>query len=63
LVFQVALTPSVTQVGITPVLIDESKLKTKDIFTGETLESFDMAIATDLPDDSSVGFGMGQVVE
>ena len=63
LVFQVALTPSITQVGGSPVLIDESRLEAKDTFTGETLESFDTAISTELPDDSSVGFGMGQVKE
>ena len=63
LVFQVALMPSITQIGTTPVLIDESKLEAKDIFTGEILEVFDTAIATDLPDDPSVGFGMGQVAQ
>jgi len=61
LVFQVAITPSITQVGTTPVLIDESKLEAKDIFTGEILEVFDTAIATDIPDDPSVGSGMGRV--
>jgi len=63
LIFQVALRPSITQVGTTPVLIDESSLEAEDSFTGEKLESFDSAISTDLPDDSSIKPGDGEVVE
>jgi len=63
LVFQVALTPSITQIGTSPVLIDESSLEAEDIFTNEILESFDSAIDTKLPDDPSVGFEEGSVVE
>lgn len=63
LVFQVSIQPSVTQIGTTPILIDESRLEAKDIFTEESLESFDSAIATNLPDDLSVGFNEGKVVE
>lgn len=63
LVFQIALRPSITQIGTTPVLIDESSLEAEDSFTGETLEAFSHAIATDLPDDSLIGIGDGEVVE
>lgn len=63
LVFQVALTPSITQVGVAPVLIDESSLEGEDIFTGEILESFDSAIDASLPDDSSIDIGQGRVAE
>lgn len=63
LVFQVALRPSITQLGVTPVLIDESSLEGKDIFTGETLGSYSSAIATNLPHDLSIGTKEGRVVE
>ncbi len=63
LVFQITLQPSVTQIGVSPVLIDESHLEAKDTFTGETLESFSPAIATDLPDDLSIGRRGGEVEE
>jgi hypothetical protein len=63
LVFQIALRPSITQVGTSPVLIDESRLEGKDTFTGEVLEAFSPAIATDLPDDLTVTAKLGEVVE
>lgn len=63
LVFQVGLRPSITQVGREPVLIDESSLSGKDMFTEETLESFSQAIAANLPDDTSIGFSGGVVRE
>jgi hypothetical protein len=37
--FQVGLTPSVTQVGQTPVIVNQSTLTAQDDFTGETLKS------------------------
>jgi len=63
LVFQIALRPSITQVGTSPILIDESTLEGKDTFTGETLEAFSPAIVTDLPDDLTISARMGEVVE
>ncbi len=63
LVFQIALQPSITQIGAIPVLIDESGLEGKDTFTGEILESFSSAIATDLPDDLTIDSWEGRVVE
>ena len=63
LVFQIALKPSIIQIGTTPVLIDESSLNGKDTFTEETLESFGSAIATNLPDDVSIDSRGGRVVE
>lgn len=62
-VFQIALTPSITQIGTTPVLIDESSLKGTDVFTEELLESFSSAIPAYLPDDLTVGRKDGMVVE
>ena len=61
LVFQVSLRPSITQVGTTPVLIDESQLEASDMFTGETIEAFSKAVATNLPDDPSVSQNEGRV--
>ena len=63
LVFQIALKPSIIQIGTIPVLIDESSLNGKDAFTEKTLESFSSAVATNLPDDMSLGFGGGRVEE
>jgi len=63
LVFQIALRPSITQIGTTPILINESKLEAKDIFTNETLEFFDSAITTDLPDDLTIGANESRVIE
>ena len=37
--FQVGLTPSITQVGQTPVILNQSALVAQDDFTGETLKS------------------------
>lgn len=62
-VFQIALTPSITQVGTTPVLSDESSLKGTDVFTKEMLESFSSAIPAYLPDDLTVDKRDGMVVE
>lgn len=62
-VFQIALTPSITQVGTTPVLSDESSLKGTDTFTEEFLESFSSAIPAYLPDDLTVDKRDGMVVE
>jgi len=62
-VFQIALTPSITQVGTTPVLSDESSLKGTDVFTKEMLESFSSAIPAYLPDDLTVDKRDGIVVE
>jgi len=62
-VFQIAITPSITQVGTTPVLSDESSLKGTDVFTKEMLESFSSAIPAYLPDDLTVDKRDGMVVE
>lgn len=63
LVFQIALRPSINQIGQTPVLIDESSLTGKDGFTDKRLESFSPAIAANLPHDSSVRSRDGNVIE
>jgi hypothetical protein len=63
IVFQIALRPSIIQVGTIPVLIDESELEALDTFTEKTLESFGSAIGTNLPDDLSIGTKESRVVE
>ena len=63
IVFQIALRPSIIQVGTIPVLIDESELEALDTFTEEILESFGSAIGTNLPDDLSIGTKESRVVE
>lgn len=62
-VFQIALRPSITQLGMIPVLIDESSLEATDVFTNEILESFSPAISAGLPDDPTIERKDGQVVE
>jgi hypothetical protein len=63
LIFQIGLTPSINQVGQTPVLINESSIEGKDLFTGLILTKSTSSINTALPDDSKVGYNNGKVVE
>ena len=62
LVFQITLQPSVTQIGTSPVLIDESHLEAKELLPEKPWNHSVPAIATDLPDDLSAG-RKGEVVE
>ena len=63
LVFQIGLTPSINQVGTVPILINESSVEGKDLFTANTLKSSAIEINTSLPDDSRVGNVEGKVIE
>ncbi len=63
LVFQIELKPSTTQIRSSPVLIDESSLSGKDVFTEKILESFSSAIDTSLPDDPTIGSKDKEVIE
>lgn len=63
LIFQIGIRPSITQVGQTPTLINESSVEGKDTFTGTTLKDFSPEVDTSLPHDLRVGSGQGRVVE
>ncbi len=60
-IFQVRGTPSITDIGGVQRLTKESRLTAIDDFVGLTLESSDIGITTDLPDDKTVGYGNGEV--
>jgi hypothetical protein len=63
LIFQIGLRPSLTQVGQTPTLINETSVEGKDTFTGVTLKAFTPEVDSSLPDDPKMGYGQGKVVE
>jgi len=54
-IFQLALTPPITQVGQTVPVISDSTLTAKDTFTDSDISATAPAIKTDMPDDSGVG--------
>ena len=61
--FQVAIRPSLNQVGGLVELIGQSKAAGKDTFTDLELSGSDEPIDTDLPDDTNIGSQGGVVVE
>ena len=61
-VFQIALTPSLTQLGQTVELIRESQLVAVDAFTGRAVGVRSQLIRTNLPDDPQMAHGSGAVV-
>jgi hypothetical protein len=63
LVFQIGLTPSVNQVGQTPIILNESTIEAKDSFTKIILNDSTSFIDTSLPDDSRIGYSEGRVRE
>ncbi|PIT92819.1 MAG: hypothetical protein COU08_00345 [Candidatus Harrisonbacteria bacterium CG10_big_fil_rev_8_21_14_0_10_42_17] len=62
-IFQVALTPSILQIGNVPVLIKSVTAKATDGFTGVTFERTDGPILTNLSDDPTVDSEQGRVVQ
>ncbi|MBI2624711.1 hypothetical protein HYW67_04495 [Candidatus Parcubacteria bacterium] len=60
-VFQLELTPSITDIGTTPVLIRESRAVGVDDFTGSSLESLVGELRTNLPDDPTLSAEQGKV--
>jgi len=60
--FQVALTPSVSQVGDIPVLVSEALLTGRDVFTGTTIKSSRGAVSTRLSTDPAYRPGDETVV-
>ncbi len=55
-IFQVALTPSIKNVNNVMAVIGNSNLTAEDTFTGINIEAAALALKTDMPDDSGVGF-------
>ena len=62
LFFQIAVTPTESQVGTAPVVVGESSAIGEDRFTGESLKSNTRpALTTDLTGDPNAKFGSGIV--
>lgn len=61
LVFSVGLLPSLSQVGITPVLVNSQTLKATDRFTGTALNATFESVNTELPLESGYEEGNGIV--
>lgn len=61
LIFQVAATPSINQVGNYMELIEETTFSATDKFTGQTIELKANPITTELRSDPTVQFGEGKV--
>ena len=61
-VFQVSITPKEEDVGKTMEIMSEVKATSHDEFTRNTIETFDSALTTELPDDYSVGVKEGIVI-
>ncbi len=63
LIFQIGLTPSINQVGSSPILINQSQIEGRDIFTGINLNSISPAVDTSVPDDTKVNAYGERVIE
>jgi len=63
LIFQIGLTPSVNQVGESPVLINESSAEGKDTFTQVILDSSARSVTTTIPDDPRDAYNKSRVIE
>jgi len=61
--FQVAAVPSVNQAGNLISIIGETEFSGRDVFTGVDLAGKVPEILSDLPDDATVSFQQGVVVE
>lgn len=61
--FQIALTPSTTQINQVVELIKQSIIIGKDSFTGTDLKATDAVISSDIPDDPSGGWEKGRVLQ
>lgn len=59
--FQIAFTPSSSQIGQSPQIIGESKITAEDSWTGSVLQSSSRAIDTTLPDDPTITEDMKKV--
>jgi len=61
--FQVALTPSVLQVGRPADLLLKTKITAQDKFTGQNLAAESAVVTTELKNDPGLGYGDGLVAE
>lgn len=61
--FQVAFTPSLSQVATTPELLSQQTLSGVDQFTGNMIETSNRSLTTDLPTDPSARQNAGRVSE
>jgi hypothetical protein len=61
--FQVAITPSKTQIGESPILLKEQNLKAQDRFTGTVVRSSAPAVSTEMSQEAGHPRDNGRVVE
>jgi hypothetical protein len=63
MVFTVGILPSLSQVGITPILVNRQTLESTDRFTGTTLSAISDQLNTELPLESGYEEGNGIVTQ
>jgi hypothetical protein len=61
--FQISLLPSITQIGTTPTLLGEQRLKGTDQFTGSIVRANRPALTATLSTEAGFPEGIGEVVE
>ena len=61
--FQVSLTPSLSQVGTSPVILNASTITGMDSFTGTTIAETKQIITTDIRTDQNMPSGGGMVTQ
>jgi len=61
--FQVSLLPSKSQIGSTPTLLGEQRMKATDLFTGTTVRSVNSAITTEMSTEAGHPKDNGRVIE
>ena len=61
-VFQVSIIPEEEDIGSAMEIMSEVKAISQDEFTRNTIETFDSALTTELPDDYSIGVEEGIVI-
>lgn len=59
--FQVSFLPTVTQIGTTPTLMGQQRLRADDDFTGTVVRDENSAVTTHLPQESGFGSNSGEV--
>lgn len=60
--FRVSILPSTSQIGTTPTLMGEQRLKATDNFTGTVIRSSKPAVTTELSSEAGFGQGSGRVI-
>jgi len=61
--FQVSLTPSKSQIGNSPILVGEQRLKANDRFTGTVVQSKSAALSSEMSEETGHTRGNGRVTE